>query len=191
MELAVELGDDDAGADLVEVVGGREPFDRLVADATAHVDLGVVAVDQRRLGLLEVGEALAQHVDLGVDRVVGDDRALDLDAQRVVALEGDLGTHLDDRVELDVAVVLARGDVDLGRRDHVDRLRDDGLGVVLGQRVTQRLVAGDLGAELGLEEAPGRLAGAEPRHPHLVGDLAERGVDRTLEVGGRDGDVEA
>ena len=73
----------------------------------------------------------------------------------------------------------------------VDVLGDHRLGVVLGERVAQRLVAGDLGAETGLEEPAGRLAGTEARHLDLVGQLAERGVDRPLEIGGGDRDVEA
>ena len=54
----------------------------------------------------------------------------------------------------------------------------DGVGVVVGQRVTERLLAGDVGAEAGLEELAGRLAGAEAGDLDLAGELAERGVDR-------------
>ena len=143
------------------------------------------------VGVFDVGEALAQLVDLGVDHLVGDVGRGDLDLQRVVALDRDLGTHLDDRVELDVAFFLARGDVDLGRRDDVDALGDDGFEIELGQRVAQRLIAGDLGAEAGLEDAARRLPGPEAVDLHLVGELAERGVDGPLEFGGGDGDVEA
>ena len=107
-----------------------------------------------------------------------------------MADDGDLRAHLDDGVELDVAVVLAGGDVDLGRRDHVDVLGLDRLDVVLGQRVAQGLVARRLGAQARLEQLAGRLAGPEPRHLHLVGELAERGVDRALEIGRRNCDVE-
>ncbi len=126
-----------------------------------------------------------------VDVLVADVGLLDLDAQVVVALDGDDGAHLDDGVELDVALFLAGGDVDLRRRDHVDVFGDDGLGVVLGERVAQRLVTRHLGAETGFEQAAGRLAGTEARHLHFLRQLAERGVDRPLEVFRRDGDVEA
>ena len=107
-----------------------------------------------------------------------------------MALDRDLRPDLDDRVELDVAVLLAGGDVDLGRRDHVDVLGLDRLDVVLGQRVAQGLVACRLGAESRLEQLAGRLAGPESRELHLVGELAERGVDRALEIGRGDRDVE-
>ena len=190
VQLDVEGGHEHPGPDFVEVVGRGEAFDRLVVDEALDVDLREVAVDERRLGVLEVGEALAQLVDLGVDRLVADVGCRDLDLQRVVALDRDLGTDLDDGVELDVAVFLARGDVDLGRRDHVDALGDDGFEVELRQRVVQRLVACDLGAEPGFEDAPRRFTGTEAVDLHLVRELAERRVDRTLEVGGRDRDVQ-
>ena len=108
-----------------------------------------------------------------------------------MTLDRDLGPDLDDGVELDVALFLAGGDVDLRRRDHVDVLGDDRLDVVLGQRVAQRLVACRLGADARLEQLAGRLAGPESRDLHLLGQLAERGVDGALEVGGGDRDVEA
>ena len=191
VQLGVELGHEHRGADLVEVVGGGETFDGLVVDRAGDVELGVVTVDERGLGVGEVGGTLAQHVDLRVDGVVGHGRAVDRDDERVVALERDLGADLDDRVELDVAVVFARGDVDLGRGDHVDRLGVDRFDVVLGQRVAQRLVARGLGAETRFEQTAGCLAGPEAGELHLVRELAERCVDGALEVGGRNGDVEA
>ena len=89
-ELLVELGHDDARAHLVEVVGGREPLDRLVVDVALDVDLGVVAVVERPRGVLELGEPVTERVDLAVDRLVGDRRARDLDLQRVVTLDRDL-----------------------------------------------------------------------------------------------------
>ena len=64
VQLLVELGHDDPRADLVEVVGGGEPLDRLVVDEALDVDLGVVAVGERCLAVGEVGEAVAQAVDL-------------------------------------------------------------------------------------------------------------------------------
>ena len=69
-QLDVEGRDEHPGPDLVEEVGRGEAFDRLVVDEALDVDLREVAVDERRLGVLEVGEALAQLVDLGVDRLV-------------------------------------------------------------------------------------------------------------------------
>ncbi len=61
-----------------------------------------------------------------VDRVVVDRAPLELDAQGVVAHQPHDGADLDDGVELDVARLLPRSDLDLGRGDRVD--------VVLGHR---------------------------------------------------------
>ena len=55
------------------------------------------------VGVVEIGEAVAQRVDLLVDRLVGDLGHLDLDAQLVVALDLDDRADFDDGVELDVA----------------------------------------------------------------------------------------
>src|SRR5262249_28726221 len=99
-------------------------------------------------------------------------------------------TDLDDGVELDVAALFPRRDVDLGRGDRVEVLRLHGVGVVAGEGVPQRLIAGDVRAEPGLEEAPGGLAGTEARDLHLGGELAEGGVDRPLELRGGNRHVE-
>jgi hypothetical protein len=64
------------------------------------------------------------------------------------------------------------------------------VGVVPGEGVPERLVAGDVGAEAGFEELAGCLAGAKARDLDLTGELAERGVDRPLEVRGGDRHVE-
>ena len=63
--------------------------------------------------------------------------------------------------------------------------------VVLGQRVAQRLVARDVGAEARFEQRARGLAGTEAGDLHLVRELAERGVDGLLELVRRDGDAQA
>ena len=57
------------------------------------------------------------------------------------------------------------------------------LRVVVGQRVLEGLTAGGVGAEAGLEQLAGRLAGPEPGDADLTGDALERGVDLLLELG--------
>ena len=66
-ELFVELGHDHVGADAVEEVGGGEPLDRLAVDRSRDVDGRVRVVDQRKIGVGEVGETIAKPVDLIVD----------------------------------------------------------------------------------------------------------------------------
>ena len=88
--------------------------DRLAVHRTADVDLGVVRVSERLARLGEIREALAQAIHLGLDHLVVGRREVQLDFERVVAREVDDRPHLDDGVELDVAVLLARSDLDLG-----------------------------------------------------------------------------
>src|SRR5207302_413011 len=109
----------------------------LVMDVALDVELGVVALAQRGGRLLEVGEALPQVVDLDVDLRVEDGRVLDGDLEGVVALDLDLGPDLDDGVELDVALLLPGGDLELGRGDRVEILGLDGLQVVVGHGVSR------------------------------------------------------
>ena len=72
VQLRVELGHDHVGADAVEEVGGGETLDRFAVDGSGDVDGRVRVVDQRIVGIGEVGEAVAETVDLIVDRVVAD-----------------------------------------------------------------------------------------------------------------------
>src|SRR4051812_1154145 len=71
----------------------------------------------------------------------------------------------------------------LRRGDHIDVVVHDGLGVPLGQRLPERLLAGHLGAEPRLEDGPGRLARAEARDADLLGDALERTVERLVDLG--------
>ena len=68
----VELGHDHVGTDAVEEVGGGEAFDRLAVDRAGDVDRRVRVVDQREVGVGEIGEAIAEAVDLLVDVLVAD-----------------------------------------------------------------------------------------------------------------------
>ena len=87
------------------------------------------------------------------------------------------------------AVLLAIGDLDLGRGDHVDVVLFDRLDVVLRQRVLQRLLPGDLAPETRFQQTPRCFARPESGDPHVAGELLERGVDRALELGRGDDDV--
>ncbi|MDZ7732505.1 MAG: hypothetical protein U5R31_04785 [Acidimicrobiia bacterium] len=122
----------------------------------------MVAVDGLALDGLEGGEALAQVVELVVDLVVVDDRAGDGDPQAVVAADAHLRTDLDHGVEGHRALLLARGDVDLGRGDGIDLVVGHRAGVVVGQGLAQGLFAGEARPDAGLEHLPGRLPGRKP-----------------------------
>ena len=115
--------------------------------------------------------------------VVGDGDRRQLDPQAGVAGHDDRGAHLDGGVEGDRALLLAGGDVDLGRGDDVDVVLLDRVGQVAGDGVLQGLLPGGREADAGLQDPPRRLARAEAGEPHLAGDLAERDIDVPVELG--------
>ena len=76
------------------------------------------------------------------------------------------------------------GDVDLGGGDDVDVVLADRLGVVLGQRVAQRLAAGHaLGPRRASRMRRGALPGRNPGMRTSRAILLEGGVDGLLELG--------
>src|SRR5581483_7380688 len=192
-QVVVQLARDRAAADLVEVVVGLQAGDRLTVAAAVDRDGDVVAVADRPVDVGQLGELVTQPVDLRVDLLGGRLRTGDLDPQVFVAGDRHDRAHLDDGVEADRPLVLARGDLDLRRRDDVDVVLADRLRVVGGQLFAQRLLAADVLAELLLEDPPRRLAGPEPRQPDLAGDPAERGVEILFELRlvHLDGDLDA
>ena len=185
-ELLVDLGRDGARADGVAVVVGGEARLRVAVERAGDVDRDGVALLGGALDHLERAVEVAHAVDLRVEGLLVHAGTLERDAQRAVAGDLDGRPHLDHGVEGDVARLLAAGDVDLRRRDHVDVVLDDGRRVVLGQRVVQRLLPTRQRAEPGLEDLAGRLARTEAGKPDLAGDLLEGGVDRRLELTGVD-----
>ena len=181
-QVVVELGGDRSAADLVQVVVGLQPGDVLAVAAAVDGDRDVVAVDRRAVHHGQLAELVAQPVDLGVDLLVGRLGPRDLDPEVLVAADRDDRTHLDDGVERDRTLVLAGGDLDVGRGDHVDVVLAHRLRVVRRERLAQRLFPTDVLAELRLEHAAGRLARPEARQAHLAGDAAEGGVEVLFEL---------
>ena len=78
----------------------------------------------------------------------------------------------------------------LGRGDQIDVVLADRLAEVPRDRVAQGLLAGRADADAGLEHPPWRLAVAEAGHLDLAGDLLERQIDVTIELGLVDLDVQ-
>ena len=86
--------------------------------------------------------------------------------------------------------LLSRGDVDLGRGDHIDVVFDHRLGVIDGKCLAQRLLAADVDTEAGFEHLARRLARSEPGKADLFGQALERGVDFGFELSSLDLDAE-
>jgi hypothetical protein len=182
-EAGVQLRHDRAAADGVEVVVGGQTGDRLVVDRAGDVDAHLVATLGGAVDRGQLAHVRAQPLDLGVDLLVGDLGAGDRDTEAPVPGHVDLRAHLHHRVEGDGAVLLAGGDVDLRRRDHVDLGLRDGPGVVARHRLAEGLLAGHARAQASLQDPTGGLARAEPGDADLPGDAAEGGVDVALELG--------
>ena len=181
-EVVVELVGDAAGADLVQVVVGLQPGDGLAIAAAVDRDRDVIGVDGRPVDGGQLAVLLAQALDLRVDLFVGGLGLGDLDAQARVARHRNRRPNLDDGVEGHGALVLARRDLELRRGDGVDFVFLDRLVVVGRQRLAQRLFPTDVFAQLGLEDAAGRLARPEARETDLLRDPPERGIDVLLEL---------
>ncbi|MEZ5243922.1 MAG: hypothetical protein R2707_02410 [Acidimicrobiales bacterium] len=182
-EVLVDLGDHGTHPDLVVVVGGREPGDVFALVGAGDVDRDMVAVFGGPLDGNELGVLLTHPIDLLVDLLVARSGARDLDPKSVVAGDLDGRTDLDDGIEGDGTRVLSCGDLDLRRRDDIDVVGDNGLGVVVGQRLAQRLLTADAMTELGLEQLARGLSGTEARHADLLGDALESRVDGRVELG--------
>ena len=104
------------------------------------------------------------------------------DLQALVPRDGDVGAHLHDGVERDRTGFLARGDVDLGWRDGIQVGLTQRLRVVGGERLPQCLLARHPLADARLEHPPRGLPGPEARDADLSRDLAEGGLEGTVEL---------
>ena len=189
-ELVVETFGDPALTDLVRPVLGVEAGDLLAVTRGRQVERDEVAGRGRPVDVVERTGAAQLALDHRVDLLVGGIGRRQFDAQPAVAGDGDLGTDLDRRVELDRTFLLAARDLDLRRGDDVDVVLADRLGEVLRDRVAQRLLARRADADARLEHPSRRLAVAEAGQPHLAGDGLERPVDVAIELVFLDLDVQ-
>ncbi len=182
-ELLVELGHDVGAPDRVRVVVGRQSVLFLAIDGALDVDGHVVTVGGSTLDDLERRVELSHAVDLGVELLVGGLGTLEGHLELLVAVDGHDRTHLDHGVEAHRTLLVASGDVDLGRRDHVDRVLAHRVDVELRQALAHGLFAGDAGSQLRLEQTSRCLPGPEPGNADLLGDPAKRGVEFLVELG--------
>ena len=149
---------------------------------THDVDSDLIGVDRRTVDRLELGELRSHPLDLRVDLLVARTRPRYLDPQPAVSGDAHARPHLDDGVERDRTILAARGDVDLGRRDHVDVVLADGLRVVLGECLAQRLLTRRGAADARFEDATGCLAWTKPGNAHFACDATKRRVHRFVEL---------
>ena len=190
-ELGVELGQQALAAELDDEVARLRALERLAVDRAAEVDHDRVAGRRRPVDRGEAGEALAQPVELGRDRLVGDlDLGLaDLDPLPVAELG--LRTHADLDREVEVLALGRKlADVELRLADRGDAGIEQGALVPLGQRLAERLFDHRLAADPLDHELGRHLALAEARQLHLAGQAPGGPVDPLRKVVRGDRDID-
>ena len=181
-QVVVEVVGDPAPTELVQPVLGVETGHRLAVPGGGEVERDEVALDRRAVDVDELAMRAEHRVDAALELLVGDLGVGQLHPQAAVAGHADAGPDLDGGVEQDGPVLLAAGDVDVGRVDDVDVVLAHGLGQVARDGVAQGLLARRCRADAGLEHAAGCLARPEPGDADLSGDLAERRVEVLVEL---------
>ena len=184
LELVLEARDEPAGAELDELVATFATLERHAVDRADVVDGQEVAVLGRALDGVEPGEAIAQRVDLSVDRLVGGLRLRAADLEVAVRAELRLGAHADlDREREGLA---ARGQVaDVQRRlaDGRDARGVDGVDVPLREEAADGLVEDGVAADPLDDDGRRDLPLAEARDPEITPELAGGAVERALDLG--------
>ena len=180
-------GHEPAGAELDHLVAPLAAGERLVVDRAAIVHDHEVAGRGRALDGVEPGRALAQAVELRVQRLVGHLDLAAADLELLVLAELGLGADPDLDRELQrlaLARHVAEVELRLADRDHargVDRRR-----VPAGERVAHRLVEHGVAAHP-LQDHRGRcLAGPEPGDAQVAAEPAGGLREPALDLRGRD-----
>ncbi len=171
-----------ARSHLVDEVGRGEILHRLAVPRRLYVDGDDVAVPRRPLDVPQLGELLAHPIELGLDLLLGRLRGRHGHHEALVTGDRDLRADLDDGVEGERPLVLARGDVDLGSGDRVEGGFLDRLGVVVRKGVPDHLLPDRFASEAGLEQSPRHLPGPEPGNAHLTLQSSHRVVDSRLQL---------
>ena len=186
-ELLLEAGDEPAGAQLDHLVAALAALEGHVVDRAEVVHDEVVALGGPALDGLELGLALAQRLDLGVDVLVAGRRLAPLDLDALVGAEGRHGAHADLDAELQrLALGGQVAQVDVGVADGDDVRRVDGLRVPAAERGADRLVQHGQAAHPLDDDRRGNLPLAEPGHLQVAAQGAGGGVDAGLDLGGLD-----
>ena len=169
-QLLIEPGYEAARADRVGEVVGGELIDLVAVDRRRQIDDGVVAVGHRVLGVFELGELVAETVDLLVDVLVGHLGRFDADFAPVIERN-----MVESRPQRDLDF-----DFDaLIRVAHVlDRRSGGGTQIGLGEGIGHNARQGDVdglgaefvGADGGLDDFAGHLARAEALDLHVLGE---------------------
>ena len=178
----VEALEHPATADLVRHAADLGTLDVLAVLGRLQVEDHEVPVSSGALHVVQRAEPATQGLDLLVDVGVGHLDVLDLGLQAVVVGERDLGLDLDLGGELEGLVVLELRDLDLGLRQRLEGVALQGLDVLLGKHVVDRLVQDRAAPDLTVDHGRGHLAAPEAGDVDLLGNLLVRRVEARLEL---------
>ncbi len=180
-ELIVETASDPAATDLVGPIFGVQPNDWLTIAGSLQVDRHLVA---HRDSTLDIGQRTVT-LEFGLhclfDILVGGVDRWQLDAQTGITGDGDLRADLTLGVESDLAAVGTLGDFDLGSGDQIDVVLTHGTLQILRYAITKCLLTSNGDADAGFENLARSLAGPKAWEAHLLGELAEGGIDIAIE----------
>ena len=168
--------------------------DLFAADGGDQVEVDEVAGLGGAVDRDEGAEAGAQVLQLVLHLIRGHRHRVDLELQRVVLGQREVGAHVDLDGELQVAgeVLLVRplGDVGLGAAERAQLLVVGGLAVELVEAVADGVVEHLGAADALVDDGRRHLALAEAGDVHRLGDVLVGVVDARLELFGGDGDAE-
>ena len=185
VELVLEAGDEAAGAELDHLVAALAAAERHAVDAAEEVHHHEVAGLGGALDGLELGHAVAQLLDLAVDRLVGDlgVAAADLEPGVLAERGGRADADLDreaQRLALGGEVL----EVEVGLADRHDVGGVDGGRVPAGDRLADGLVEHGLAPDALDDHGRRDLALAEAGDAQVAAERPGGDGDALLDLGG-------
>ncbi len=191
--MLLEALDQLTAAELEQIVARLAALESFAVEQTLEVDQQDVALGGGAIDRLQFGEAFADPLDLTIDQFL---RRLGLGLAHLEALvlaQLGLRPHADLELEGErLTLGLGGGDdLDAGIANRRDAGAEQRLFVPLRQGLADRLVEHGGEADSLDHQRRRRLALAEAGHAHLPGEAAGGPVDRLVDVGGGDLDLDA
>ena len=185
LELVLEAGHEAAGAELDHLVAALAAGERLAVERAEEVHHHEVAAGGGAVGRLELGAALAQGLDLGLDRLVADVRLAAADLEPLVVAELGLRADADlDREAQRLALAGQLGQVEVGLADRDDLRAVDRGRVPAGDRLADGLVEHGVAADALDDHRRRHLAGAEAGDAQVAAERLRGLGDALLDLGG-------
>ena len=185
LELLLEAGDEPARAELDHLVAALAAAERLAAERAEEVHDHEVAGGGGALDGLELGHAVAQLLDLLLDRLVGDLGIAAADLEPLVLAELGLRADADlDREAQRLALARELAEIEVGLADRDDLGGVDGGRVPAGDRLADRLVEHGLAPDALDDHGRRDLALAEAGDAQVAAERLRGLGDALLDLGG-------